>query len=98
MSPSRTPTSTAKRVPYKPPRDRHELWVAIAVGVTIVVVTGALLWFLRPNRESAASPSPVATTPATTAPVSPTTTVPTETTVAPEATGDTTADPGTPTP
>ena len=65
MSPSRSSNpSAAKRVPYKPPRARHELVTAIVVGTVIVVVTATLVWFLRPNRESASTPA--VTTPAST--------------------------------
>jgi hypothetical protein len=85
MSPSRSSKpSTAKRVPYKPPRPRRELVTAIVVGTLIVVITATLIWFLRPNRESTATP--VVTTPAST--VAPTDTTPTESTQAPT---DTTA-------
>ncbi|MET0627210.1 MAG: hypothetical protein ABW033_01980 [Acidimicrobiia bacterium] len=80
MSPSRSSSpSSAKRVPYKAPRDRRELATAIAVGVLLVVVTATLVWFLRPNRESTSTPSsPLITT--TTAVTD--TTVPTDTTPA----------------
>jgi len=80
MSPSRSSSPTsAKRVPYKAPRDRRELATAIAVGVLLVVVTATLVWFLRPNRESTSTPStPLITT--TTAATD--TTVPTDTTSA----------------
>ena len=82
MSSSRAPRSTpTKRVPYKPPRDRRELFVAIGVAVLIVVVTATLVWFLRPNRESEATPTPVITSP-TTLPTD-TTTAPTDSTTAP---------------
>jgi hypothetical protein len=77
MSTRRTPRSSpAKRVPYKPPRDRRELLVAIGAAVLIVVVTAALVWFLRPNRDSGggSTESPVITAP---------TTLPTESTGAP---------------
>jgi hypothetical protein len=91
MSPRRPagPT-TAKRVPYRAPRDRRELTTAIVVAVLIVVVTASLLWLLRPNRESS---EPVITVPTTSA----TDTTPTESTApagttTPEgATQDTTA-------
>jgi hypothetical protein len=94
MSPSRSsrPTS-AKRVPYKAPRDRRELVTAITVGVLIFVVTATLVWFLRPNRESTSTTStPTATAPSTTDTTVPGTSSPTDTTV-PEGTTpqDTTA-------
>ncbi len=69
---------------WKPPRDRHELVVAVLASLAIVVVTFALLWFLRPNRNSgstttdtvvsttiptgASTTAPITTSPATTAP------------------------------
>ncbi|HEX5586713.1 MAG TPA: hypothetical protein VFZ17_05355 [Acidimicrobiia bacterium] len=92
MSPSRSsrPT-TAKRVPYKPPRDRREVVTAITVGVLIVVVTATLVWFLRPNRESTSTPSvPLTSVPTSTAvpgdttpgDTTPSDTTPTDTTAA----------------
>ena len=90
MSPSRAPRSApAKRVPYKPPRDRRELFVAIGVATLIVVVTATLVWFLRPNRETDAAPAPVVTAPttlptdSTTGTTTGTTVPPTDSTVAP---------------
>jgi len=93
MSPkSAKSAGPAKRVPYRPPRDRRELWTAIAVATLIVVVTASLVWFVRPNRESAPT-APTPTAPAATAPtIAPTasteapvtdTTAPTEDTTAP---------------
>jgi hypothetical protein len=76
MSTRRAPRpSSSKRVPYKPPRDRRELYVAIGVAVLIVVVTATLVWFLRPNRDSGGATE----TPSITSP----TTLPTDTTAAP---------------
>ena len=93
MSQSRVPRTPAKRVPYKPPRDRRELVVAISVAVVIVVVTAALVWFLRPNRESASDSSPVPTVVTTptgsTAPGDTTTTAPTGDTSPTESTAPT---------
>ena len=70
MSPQRRSKSG-----WKPPRDRHEVIVAVLAALTVIVVTFALVWFLRPNRDSGSSSSdtatttaPVTTTPATTAP------------------------------
>ncbi len=67
MSTRRAPRSSpAKRVSYKPPRDRRELLVAIGVAVLIVVVTATLVWFLRPNRDQGGSTdAPVLTVPPT---------------------------------
>jgi len=80
MSPQRK-----RKSGWKPPRDRHEVVVAVLAALTIVVVTFALIWFLRPNRNSGSSPvtdtvatpttaAPGAATPATTAPAAPSTT------------------------
>ncbi|MFI5045543.1 MAG: hypothetical protein ACHQIG_00650 [Acidimicrobiia bacterium] len=99
MSPKRAArATTAKRVPYRPRRDRRELWTAIVAASLIVIATASLLWFLRPNRAStptvATNPTPnasVDTTP-TTAPADTTpATAPADTT--PPA-GDTTATSG----
>jgi hypothetical protein len=81
MSPRRSTRTAGKRVPYRPPRDRRELWTAIAVAALIVIVTSTLVWFLRPNRESTgteSTPATVATTPSTdaTTTTAPTTTSP----------------------
>jgi hypothetical protein len=46
---------------WKPPRDRHEIVVAVLASLAIVAVTVALVWFLRPNRDSGSST--VVTTP-----------------------------------
>jgi hypothetical protein len=98
MSPSRSSSPTsAKRVPYKAPRDRRELATAIAVGVLLVVVTATLVWFLRPNRESTSTPSSplVTTTTAVTDTTVPTDTTGTESTVPEDTTPqDTTAPDG----
>ncbi len=97
MSPTRSSKpSTAKRVPYKPPRPRRELVTGILVGVVIVVVTATLVWFLRPNRESTSTSTPVSTTPTSTVAPTDTTLAPTDTTVpadtgTPETTADTAA-------
>jgi hypothetical protein len=37
---------------WKPPRDRKEIVVAVLASLAVVVVTAALIWFLRPNRDS----------------------------------------------
>ena len=67
MSPQRRSKSG-----WKPPRDRHEVIVAVLAALSVIVVTFALVWFLRPNRDSGSSSSDT-TTPATTAPVTTTT-------------------------
>jgi hypothetical protein len=79
MSPKKSNTG------WKPPRDRREIVIAVLASLTVIVITAALVWFLRPNRESTATPAdtvatpttvagatttaPVTTTPVTTAPV-----------------------------
>jgi hypothetical protein len=68
---------------WKPPRDRREIAVAVLASLAIVVVTVALIWFLRPNRNSGSS-TPVETVPTTT-------TVPGETTLVPPTEPPTTA-------
>ena len=40
-----------RRTPYKPPRDRRELTIAILTSVAIVLVTAVLVWVLRPNKD-----------------------------------------------
>jgi len=67
--------SPKARRDYKAPRDRHEVWVAVAVAVAIVVVTGILVWFVRPNQDSGSSGT------TTTSPATTTTAAPTDTTV-----------------
>ena len=37
---------------WKPPRDRREIVIAVLASLAVVVVTAALVWFLRPNRDS----------------------------------------------
>ena len=65
--------STRRRTPYKPPKDRREVTMAILAATAIVLVTAVLVWVLRPNKE-ASTPTP-GNLPA------PTTLVPTDTTV-----------------
>jgi hypothetical protein len=43
--------SQRRRTPYKPPRDRRELTIAILTGAAIVLVTAVLVWVLRPNKD-----------------------------------------------
>ena len=73
---------------WRPPRDRHEVIVAVLASLTVIVVTAALVWFLRPNRDSGSSSttdtvatSTTAAGETTTAPptTAPSTTAPTET-------------------
>ena len=59
--------------------------MAVLASLTVIVVTAALVWFLRPNRESASSP--------TTETVATSTTVAGETTTAPPTTAPTTTAP-----
>jgi hypothetical protein len=70
---------------WRPPRDRHEIVVAVLASLTVIVVTAALVWFLRPNRESDSAP--------TTDTVATSTTVAGETTTAPPTTAPTTTAP-----
>ena len=71
---------------YKPPRERREIVTAVLASLTVIVVTAALVWFLRPNRDSGSTSTP--DTVATTVAGDTTTTVPGETT--PTVAGDTT--------
>ena len=81
---------------WKPPRDRHEIVVAAIASLTVVLITVALVWFLRPNRESG---STVTDTVATTTPAGQTTTLPAgATTTAPVTTVPVTTAPVTTTP
>jgi hypothetical protein len=64
-TPKRTPTS---REPYKPPRDRKELLIAIGAGAAVVLVSiGVVLFLGRDDLGSGSSTPtpPVATTPST---------------------------------
>ena len=86
MSPQRK--GSKRGSDWKPPRDRREVVVAVLASLAVVVVTAALVWFLRPNRDSG-STSTVNTTPATTVASGSATTVPVTTlpvTTAPAAT------------
>jgi len=64
------------REPYRVGRSRREVWVAVAVGAAIVLLTVVAVWILAPSDDS---PSPVVSTPAT-VPLDPAAT--TDTTVA----------------
>ena len=78
-----SPKPRGKSAGWKPPRDRREVVTAVLASLTVIVITAALVWFLRPNRESTATPvintvatsttAPGATTtaPVTTAPPPP---------------------------
>jgi len=65
MSPQRKGSKRGKG--WKPPRDRREVVTAVLASLAVVVVTAALVWFLRPNRESASTPTVDVTTPTTVA-------------------------------
>ncbi len=68
---------------WKPPRDRREILIAVLASAAVIVVTVALVWFLRPNRDSGDT-STVDTTPVTTPTTiagDATTTLPTDTTL-----------------
>jgi hypothetical protein len=56
--------------------------VAVLSSLAIIVVTGVLVWVLRPNKDSGAQPVPTIPPATSTAPTS-TTVAPTETTGAP---------------
>jgi hypothetical protein len=77
MSPPR------RRSTYKQPRNRRDVTIAVLSSLAIVVVTAVLVWVLRPNKDSGATPiAPATSVPVvTTAPTSPT--APTDTTAAP---------------
>ena len=70
---------------WKPPRDRREIATAVLAALAVIVVTGALVWFVRPNRDSGSTSTVDVTTP-TTVPGDTTTTLPTDTTLPPDIT------------
>ena len=41
-----------RRDAYRPPRSRREVLTAVGAVVGVLVVTAALIWFLRPNDNS----------------------------------------------
>jgi hypothetical protein len=41
---------------YRPPRKRSEVITAVAAVVGVLVVTAALIWFLRPSDSEPESP------------------------------------------
>ena len=71
---------------WKPPRDRREVVTAVLSSLTVIVITAALVWFLRPNRESTATPAVDTVAVSTTVPGETTTTLPGATTTAPATT------------
>jgi hypothetical protein len=79
---------------WKPPRDRREIALAVVASLSVIVVTLALIWFLRPNRDSGSSTT--TDTVATTAPSA--STVPTTVPTTDTGTTDTTAPATTSTP
>jgi hypothetical protein len=85
MSPQRR--GSKRGSDWKPPRDRREIAIAVLASLAVVVVTAALVWFLRPNRDSGSTPtSETVTTPTSVAgdtTTLPTTSVPSDGTVAP---------------
>ena len=94
MSPkSRGPKSRGRHsTGWKPPRDRREVVIAALASLTVIVLVALVVWFVRPNRESTATPvAPSTTAPVTTAPVTPATT-----TRAPVTTAPVTTSPATP--
>jgi hypothetical protein len=92
MSPQRK--GSRRGSTYKPPRDRREVVVAVLVSLGIVVVTVALVWFLRPNRDSgSSSTTDTVATSTTTAGETTTTVAGATTTVAPTTAPATTSTP-----
>ena len=58
MSPPRR-----RRDAYRPPRSRGEVLTAIAAVVGVLVVTVALIWFLRPKDNSGSGQPNISTPP-----------------------------------
>ena len=86
MSPQRK--GSKRGSDWKPPRDRREIVTAVLAALAVIVVTAALIWFLRPNRDSGSTSTvdTSVTTPTTAAGDTTSTvptTLPTDTTVAP---------------
>jgi hypothetical protein len=77
--------SQRRRTPYKAPRDRREVVVAVLCAVAVVLVTATLVWVFRPNKDAG--------TDKTVFPEPTTTVVPGETTVPADTTPATTAAP-----
>jgi hypothetical protein len=59
MSPGRR----RARESYRPPRSRREVLTAVAAVVGVLVVTAALIWFLRPGDSDSAPEQPSISTP-----------------------------------
>jgi hypothetical protein len=57
--------SQRRRTPYKPPRDRRELAIAVLSAVAVIAVTAVLVWVFRPNKDlgSTGKPQPTFTAP-----------------------------------
>ena len=79
---------------WKPPRDRREIAIAVLASLAVIVDTAALIWFLRPNRDSGST----TTNDTTVTTVAPTTVAGGATTVAPTTVAPTTAPAATSTP
>jgi hypothetical protein len=52
-----SPRRQTRKGGWKPPRDRHEVVVAVLASLALIVGTATLVWFVRPNRNSAATPT-----------------------------------------
>jgi hypothetical protein len=81
MSPQRRRSSRGPE--WKPPRDRREVITAVVASLAVIIVTASLVWFLRPNRDSASTAVTTTVASATTttpAGATPTTVAPTTTT------------------
>ena len=55
--------SQRRRTPYKPPRDRRELVMAVLCALAVVTVTFVLIWVFRPNKDLGAPSKPLFTGP-----------------------------------
>ena len=42
-------SDTKRGTGWKPPRDRREIVIAVLASLAVIVVTAALVWFLRPE-------------------------------------------------
>jgi hypothetical protein len=56
MSPPRR-----RRDAYRPPRSRSEVLTAVVAVVGVLVVTAALIWFLRPGDDSGSDQPSIST-------------------------------------
>jgi hypothetical protein len=78
--------SQRRRTPYKAPRNRREVIVAVLSAVAVVLVTAVLVWVFRPNKDLGSTnnlfPEPTTTivAPSSTTPVTDTTAPATATT------------------